>query len=93
MWHGHPDLYMNKLERTLNTPDDGDIGYFIEVYLKYSDNIIEKIKNFPFDPENKIIDKEKYNNYLKKIKPKNYPISRKLICDWYEINGSYATIA
>ena len=26
MWHCHPDLYMNKLEEILNTPDDSDIG-------------------------------------------------------------------
>ena len=31
MWHGHPDLYMIKLEEFLNTPDDSDFGYFIEV--------------------------------------------------------------
>ena len=28
MWNGHPDLYMNKLQEILNTPDDGDFGYF-----------------------------------------------------------------
>ena len=26
MWHGHPDLYMNKLEEFLKTPDDNDVG-------------------------------------------------------------------
>ena len=31
MWHGHPDLYLKKLEEILNTPDDSDIGKFIEV--------------------------------------------------------------
>ena len=72
MWHGHPDLYMKRLEEILKTPDDSDIGYFIEVDLKYPDNIKEKTKNFPFCPENKIIHKEKYNDYTKKIKPKNY---------------------
>ena len=41
-----------KLEDILNTPDDSDIGYFIEVDLKYSDNIKEKTKLFPF-PVNK----------------------------------------
>ena len=25
MWHGYPNLYMNKLEEYLNTPDDSDI--------------------------------------------------------------------
>ena len=41
-----------KLEDILNTPDDSDIGYFIEVDLKYPNNIKEKTKNFPFCPEN-----------------------------------------
>ena len=42
-----------KLEDILNTHDDSDIGYLIEVDLKYPDNIKEKTKNFPFCPENK----------------------------------------
>ena len=82
MWHGHPGKYWNWLEEILNTPDDSDIGYFLEVDLKYPDNIKEKTKNFPFCPENKKIDPDKYNDYMKKIKPKNYTKSKKLICDW-----------
>ena len=39
-----------KLEDILNTPDDSDIGYFIEVDLNYSDNMKEKTKQFPFAP-------------------------------------------
>ena len=39
MWHGHPDLYMGILADFLNTPDDSGIGYFIDVDLKYPDNI------------------------------------------------------
>ena len=66
MWHGHPDLYMNWLEEILNTPDDSDIGYFVEVDLKYSDNIKDKTKNFRFCPENKVIPTDKYNHYMKK---------------------------
>ena len=82
MWHGHPDVYMNKLDEVLNTPDDSDIGYFVEVDLKYPDNIKEKTKNFPIAPENKIIHKDEYNTYMKKLKPKNYTKFKKLICDW-----------
>ena len=82
MWHGHPDTYWNWLEEILNTPDDSDIGYFLEVDLKYPHNIKEKTKKFPFCPENKKIDPDKYNDYVKKIKPKNYTKSKKLICDW-----------
>ena len=40
------------LEDILNIPDDSDIGYFVEVDLKYPDTI-KKTKNFPFAPENK----------------------------------------
>ena len=42
-----------KLEENINTPDDSDIGYLIEVDLNYPDNIKEKTKQFPFAPENK----------------------------------------
>ena len=79
MWHGHPDLLTNGLEEILNTPDDNEIGYLLEVDLKYPDNIKEKTKNFPFCPENKKINPKKYNDYMNKIKPKNYTKSKKLM--------------
>ena len=84
MWHGDSDKYWNWLDETLNTPDDADIGYFLEVDLKYPDNIKTKTKNFPFCPENKKINPDKNNHYIKKLKPKNYTNtkSKKLICDW-----------
>ena len=44
-----------KLEDTLITSDDSEIGYFIEVDLKYPDKIKENTKKFPFAPENKKI--------------------------------------
>ena len=72
MWHGHLDLYMNKIEAILNTADDSDIGYFVEVDLKYHDNIKKKTKNFQFDPEKEVIPKDKYNDFIKKIQPKKY---------------------
>ena len=34
MWHGHPDLYLNKLEEILKTPDNSGIGYVVEVNLR-----------------------------------------------------------
>ena len=71
MLHGHPDLYMNWLEEILSTPDDNDIGYFVEVDLRFPDNIKEKTKNFPLAPENKVIPKDKYNEYMKEIKPRS----------------------
>ena len=38
------------LESILNTPDDSEIGYFVECDLIYPDVIKEKTKNFPFCP-------------------------------------------
>ena len=82
MWRGHLGLHMNWLEEILNTPDDNEIGYFLEVDLKYPENIQAKTKNFPFCPENKKINPDKYNKYMKKIKPEKYTKSKKLIRDW-----------
>ena len=50
--------------------------------MKLPDIKNEKTKNFPLCPENKKITPDKYNKYMKKIKPKNYTKSKKLICDW-----------
>ena len=81
-WHGDPDKYWKWLDEILNTPDDSEIGYFLEVDLKYPDNIKQKTKYFPFCPENKKINPNKYNEYMNTIKPENYTKSKKLICDW-----------
>ena len=71
-----------KLEDILNTPDDSDIGYFIEVDLKYPDNIEEKTKHFPFAPLNKKINPDNFSDYMKKIKADTFTQTKKLICDW-----------
>ena len=79
MWHGHPDLYMKKLEEISKTPGDNEIGSFIEVDLKYPDEIGEKTKNFPFCLENQIKNKDKYNDFMKKILPKSYTKFKKVM--------------
>ena len=71
-----------KLEKILNTPDDNDIGYLIEVDLKYPDNIKKKTKNFPFAPVNKKINPDNFSDYRKEIKPDTHTQTSKLICDW-----------
>ena len=76
--HGKIYIYLNKLAGNLKTPDDIDIRYSIEVDLRYPDNTKEKTKNFPFCPENKVIPKEKYNKYMKKIKLNNYTKTKNL---------------
>ena len=37
-----------KLEDILNTPDDSDIGYFVEVDLEFSDKLKDKPNTFHF---------------------------------------------
>ena len=70
------------LGELVNTPDDKEIGYFIEVDLKYPDNIKEKSKIFPFFPENRKINPNKYNDYMNEIKPRYFTKSKKILCDW-----------
>ena len=70
------------LEDILTTPDDSDVGYFIEVDLKAPDNIKEKTKQFPFAPVNRKKNPEDFTDYMKTIKPYTYTQTKKLICDW-----------
>ena len=72
------------LEKILNTPDDSDSSYFLEVDSRYSDDIKEKTRHFRFCPGNKKVNPNKYNDYMNKLKPKNYTKSKKLICDWVD---------
>ena len=53
------------LEEILNTPDDSDIGYFLEVDLEYPYNIRQKTKYFPFCPEKKTVSKDDFEPYMK----------------------------
>ena len=71
-----------KLEEILNTPNDSDIGYFIEAHLNNPDKIKAKTKNFPFSHVNKKIDPDIFKDYMKTIKPATYKQTKKLICDW-----------
>ena len=50
--------------------------------MKCPDEIKEKTKKFPFCPKSKKINLDKYDDYMKKIKPKVYSNSKMLICDW-----------
>ena len=45
---------MNELEEIASTPDISDFVYFLEVDLRYPDDIKVKTKKFPFCPENKV---------------------------------------
>ena len=71
-----------KLEDILNNPDYSDIGYFIEVDLKYSDIIKQKTKKFAFPPVNKKVNPDDFSDYMKTMIPDTYTQTKKLICDW-----------
>ena len=71
-----------KLEDIINTPDDSDIGYFVEADSIYPDNIKKKTKNFPFAPVNKKNIPDNFNDYIKEIKPDAWTQTKKLICEW-----------
>ena len=70
-----------KLEDILNTPDDSDIDYIIEIGLKHPGNIKEKTKHFPFAPENKKNNLDDFSEHMKEIEPDTYTQTKKLICD------------
>ena len=71
-----------KLEDILNTTDDSDVGFFIEVHLNNPGNIKEKTKHLPFAPVNKKINPDYFSDYMKEIIPDTYTQNKKLICDW-----------
>ena len=71
------DQYV-KLDDISNTPDDSDIGYFIEVDLKHPDYTKYKTKFFPFAPVNKKVTLDNFNE----IKAVTYTQTKKLISDW-----------
>ena len=70
------------LEDILNTSDDREVGYFLEVDLKYLDGIKQKTKNIPFCPQKKCLPQDKFTDYMKKMKQVSYAKCKKLICDW-----------
>ena len=69
------------INKVLNTHDCSSIGYILIVDLIYPDNIKYKSKNFPFCPENKIINPDNYTEYMKEHQPKPHIPTSKLICD------------
>ena len=68
-----------KSEDILNTPDDSNIGYFVEVDIKYPDDINEKTKNFPFCHENKKINPDDFTPYMNENKSNTHIQYKKII--------------
>ena len=58
------------LEDILNTPEDSDFGYLVDIDLKYTAIIKENTKPLPFAPENKKINPDDFGDYLNEIKSK-----------------------
>ena len=69
------------IDKVLNPHDCINIWYVLIVDLIYPDNIKEKSKNFPFGPENKVINPDTFTEYMKEDVPKPYKPTSKLICD------------
>ena len=72
------ESFVNKV---LNTHDCSDIGYVLIVDLMYPDNVKHKSKNFPFCPENKIINPDNFTEYMTEDVPKPYRPTSKMNCD------------
>ena len=72
------------LEDILNTPDDSDTGYFIEVDLKYPDNLKKKQNFFHLLLKIKKNNPDDFSDFMKEIKPDTYTQTKKLICEWYD---------
>ena len=69
------------INKVLNTDACSDIGYVLIVDLIYQNNIKYKSKNFPFCPENKIINPNNYTENMKEHEPHPHKPTSKLICD------------
>ena len=66
-----------EIEDILNTSDVSNVGFFVEVDLKYPDELKEKTKNFSFAPENRRIDSDNSIPYMKEYKPITYTQKRR----------------
>ena len=64
------------------TPDDSDIGYFLEVDLSCPCKTKEKTKGFTFCHEDKETYPDDFTPYMIVIKPDNYTQNKKKNCDW-----------
>ena len=70
------------LEGISNSPNGSDMGYFVEVDLKYPDNIKEKTKKLTFAAKNNVSPHQKFTKQMNDFKPDVYTKNKKLICDW-----------
>ena len=82
-----PFYYQTKIEKNpnleelLNTLEDWDTDYFVEVDLKYPDDIKESAKSFLFCLKNISSPKDKFKEYMDEVNPKIYTQKQKLVYD------------
>ena len=69
----------------MNTEDESDIGYIIQVDMEYPDAMKEKTKHFPICPESKVNRQDKIGDYMNETKSKTYIPRTKLIFDWTDM--------
>ena len=67
-------------ENLLKTPDDSDIGLFLECDLLHPIIRKGKAKNFSFCPECKVIPQDKFSDIMNKTKTSFYKPQKIIIC-------------
>ena len=70
------------LEVILNFSGDSNIGYFVEVDLRYTEDMKENTINFPFAPVNEKINPNDFSYYMKIINPGTFTQTKIILCDW-----------
>ena len=70
-----------KVQDILNTEENREIGYILEVDLSYADETNERNELFPFCLEKKVSAQNVLRDHMNKTKSKTYTPCRKLICD------------
>ena len=70
-----------KVEHIINTPDDSDIRYIVEVEAKYPEGIKHKTQKLPFCAVNKNCPQGKLTVSMIENKPNTYTQNFELVCD------------
>ena len=68
-------------ENLLITPDDSDIGLFLEFDLFYPENRKDKAKKICFCPDCKVTPQDKVSDIMIKTKTSFYKPPKEIICD------------
>ena len=68
------------LDTILSTPDDADVGYFVECDMTYPDSIKKKSCYFPFCPEKMAVNINDLSEYQRGVMNEHHRPQEKLMC-------------